>query len=67
MCLTAYRVVEQIPENSRRAASPLVMLVELEERWEALDHPQGVLPQYWGETQLNMSTCLVLRVTTSVT
>ncbi|GFV41978.1 uncharacterized protein TNCV_2751591 [Trichonephila clavipes] len=31
--------------NSRRAASPLVRLVEREERWEAPDHPQGVLPQ----------------------
>ncbi|GFU52914.1 uncharacterized protein TNCV_1142211 [Trichonephila clavipes] len=31
--------------NSRRAASPLVRLVEGKERWEAPDHPQGVLPQ----------------------
>ncbi|GFV44834.1 uncharacterized protein TNCV_563831 [Trichonephila clavipes] len=30
--------------NSRRAASPLVRLVEGEERWEAPDHPKGVLP-----------------------
>ncbi|GFU33017.1 low-density lipoprotein receptor 1 [Trichonephila clavipes] len=30
--------------NSRRAASSLVWLVEEEERWEAPDHPQGVLP-----------------------
>ncbi|GFU06306.1 uncharacterized protein TNCV_4765991 [Trichonephila clavipes] len=29
--------------NSRRAASPLLRLVEGEERWEAPDHPQGVL------------------------
>ncbi|GFX97635.1 uncharacterized protein TNCV_2841951 [Trichonephila clavipes] len=50
--------------NSRRAASPLVRLVEGEERWEAPDHPQGVLPQNWGETELNRSvTCLVLNAT----
>ncbi|GFT48446.1 uncharacterized protein TNCV_3131731 [Trichonephila clavipes] len=34
--------------NSRRAASPLVRLVELEEGWEAPAHPKGVLPQNWG-------------------
>ncbi|GFY13990.1 transposable element Tcb2 transposase [Trichonephila clavipes] len=31
--------------NSRRAASPPVRLVGGEEKWEASDHPQGVLPQ----------------------
>ncbi|GFX19356.1 uncharacterized protein TNCV_3014951 [Trichonephila clavipes] len=31
--------------NSRRAASSLVRLTEGEERWEASDHPHGVLPQ----------------------
>ncbi|GFU92454.1 hypothetical protein TNCV_5018211 [Trichonephila clavipes] len=30
--------------NSRRAASPLMWLVEGEERWEAPDHPKGFLP-----------------------
>ncbi|GFT57514.1 uncharacterized protein TNCV_803711 [Trichonephila clavipes] len=30
--------------NSRQAAKPLVRLVEGEERWEALDHPEGFLP-----------------------
>ncbi|GFY16793.1 uncharacterized protein TNCV_4337941 [Trichonephila clavipes] len=50
--------------NSRRAASPLVRLVEGEERWEAPDHPQGVLPQNWGETELNRSVaCMVLKAT----
>ncbi|GFX01172.1 uncharacterized protein TNCV_4581381 [Trichonephila clavipes] len=50
--------------NSRRAASPLVGLVEGKEMWEALDHPQGVLPQNWGETELNRSvTCMVLKGT----
>ncbi|GFU97418.1 uncharacterized protein TNCV_1912731 [Trichonephila clavipes] len=49
--------------NNRRAASPLVRLVEGEERWEALI-PQGVLPQNWGETELNHSvTCMVLKAT----
>ncbi|GFW81773.1 uncharacterized protein TNCV_2884471 [Trichonephila clavipes] len=48
--------------NSRRAASPLVRLVEGEERWEAPDHFQGVLPLNWGETELNRSvTCMVLK------
>ncbi|GFX58872.1 uncharacterized protein TNCV_805761 [Trichonephila clavipes] len=50
--------------NSRRAASPLVRLVEGEERWEATDHTQGVLPLNWGETELNRSvTCMVLKAT----
>ncbi|GFW80708.1 cullin-4A [Trichonephila clavipes] len=49
--------------NSRRAASPLVRFVE-EKRWEAPDHPQGVLPQNWGENELNRSvTCMVLKST----
>ncbi|GFX38064.1 uncharacterized protein TNCV_3836631 [Trichonephila clavipes] len=52
--------------NSRRAASPLVRLVEGQERWEAADHPQGVFPLNWGETELNRSvTCRML--TTGVT
>ncbi|GFV91217.1 uncharacterized protein TNCV_897381 [Trichonephila clavipes] len=50
--------------NSRRAANPLVRLVEGEERWEAPDHPQGVLTQKWGETKLNRSiTCMVIKAT----
>ncbi|GFX08943.1 uncharacterized protein TNCV_2966541 [Trichonephila clavipes] len=50
--------------NSRRAASPLVRLMEGEGRWEASDHPRGVLPQNWGETELNSSvTCMVLKAT----
>ncbi|GFU49518.1 uncharacterized protein TNCV_1590631 [Trichonephila clavipes] len=32
--------------NSRRDASPLVRLVEGVGRWEALDHPEAVLPQH---------------------
>ncbi|GFW15177.1 hypothetical protein TNCV_173241 [Trichonephila clavipes] len=47
--------------NSRRAASSLVMLEEREERWETLEHPQGVLPQNWGGTDQNRTvTCTVL-------
>ncbi|GFU23257.1 uncharacterized protein TNCV_2559561 [Trichonephila clavipes] len=57
--------------NSRRAASPLVRLVEGKERWEAPDHTQGVLLQNWGETELNCYVaCVVLiklRLTTSAT
>ncbi|GFW29081.1 uncharacterized protein TNCV_2356391 [Trichonephila clavipes] len=50
--------------NSRRAASHLMRLVEEEERWEAPDHPQGFLPQNWGETELNRSIpCMVLKAT----
>ncbi|GFX03427.1 uncharacterized protein TNCV_4634391 [Trichonephila clavipes] len=50
--------------NSRQATSPLVRLVEGEERWEDPDHTQGVLPLNWGETELNRSvTCMVLKAT----
>ncbi|GFT92252.1 uncharacterized protein TNCV_4092891 [Trichonephila clavipes] len=41
--------------NCHRAASPLVGLVEGEERWVAPSHLQGVLPQNWGGTQENRS------------
>ncbi|GFX33879.1 uncharacterized protein TNCV_3962881 [Trichonephila clavipes] len=48
--------------NSHRAASPLVRLVDGEEMWEAPGHSQAVLPQNWGETELNHSlTCMVLK------
>ncbi|GFX35222.1 hypothetical protein TNCV_100291 [Trichonephila clavipes] len=47
--------------SSRQAASPLVRLMEGEERWEAPDHSQGVLPQNWGRIQPNGTvTCFVL-------
>ncbi|GFW97416.1 uncharacterized protein TNCV_4990931 [Trichonephila clavipes] len=50
--------------NSRRAASRLVWLVEGEERWEAFDHPQSVLPLSWGGTETNRTvTCMVLKAT----
>ncbi|GFV68512.1 uncharacterized protein TNCV_3129681 [Trichonephila clavipes] len=48
--------------NSHRAASPLVRLMEGEEKWETPDHPQGVLPQNCGETKQNRTiTCMVLK------
>ncbi|GFW15440.1 uncharacterized protein TNCV_4655801 [Trichonephila clavipes] len=48
--------------NSRRAASPLVWLVEEEKRWEASDHPQGFLPLNWGGTEQKRTvTCTVLK------
>ncbi|GFV66558.1 uncharacterized protein TNCV_3894511 [Trichonephila clavipes] len=48
--------------NSRRAANPLVRLVEGEERWEPSDHSQGVLPQNWGGTEQNRTdTSMVLK------
>ncbi|GFW24157.1 uncharacterized protein TNCV_1847161 [Trichonephila clavipes] len=50
--------------NSRRATSPLLRLVEGEERWEDPDHLQGVFSQNWDETELNCSvTCMVLKAT----
>ncbi|GFU66487.1 uncharacterized protein TNCV_3807301 [Trichonephila clavipes] len=49
--------------NSRRAASPLVRLVAADERWEAPDPPQDVLPQIWGGIELHRTvTCMVLKV-----
>ncbi|GFS57610.1 cullin-4A [Trichonephila clavipes] len=45
--------------NSRRAASPLVWLVEGEERWEAPDH---LSPSKWdGTEQKGTVTCMVLK------
>ncbi|GFU88556.1 hypothetical protein TNCV_4442331 [Trichonephila clavipes] len=50
--------------NSRRAASPLVRLVERKERLEASDHPQGAFPQNWGENGSNRTvTCMELKAT----
>ncbi|GFU69863.1 hypothetical protein TNCV_112821 [Trichonephila clavipes] len=47
--------------NSRRAASPLVWLMEGEDKWEALA-PQGFLPLNWGGTEQNRTvTCMVLK------
>ncbi|GFS98594.1 uncharacterized protein TNCV_2987261 [Trichonephila clavipes] len=49
--------------NSRQATSPLVRLVEGEERWETPDaHFQGVLPLNWDGAELNRTViCMVLK------
>ncbi|GFV32022.1 uncharacterized protein TNCV_1195541 [Trichonephila clavipes] len=53
--------------NSRRAASPLVRLVEEEERWEASEHPQSVFPLNWGGTEPNRTvTYMVLKATANL-
>ncbi|GFV31819.1 hypothetical protein TNCV_4041521 [Trichonephila clavipes] len=45
--------------SRRRAASPLVMLVEVEERWETPDHP-WVSSRNWGGTEENRTiNCFV--------
>ncbi|GFT59989.1 uncharacterized protein TNCV_2686781 [Trichonephila clavipes] len=38
-----------------KPASPLVRLLDGEKRWEAPEYHQSVLPQNWGETELNGS------------
>ncbi|GFW62065.1 hypothetical protein TNCV_1684961 [Trichonephila clavipes] len=39
-------------------------LVEREERWEASDNSQSVLPLNWGGTELNRTVpCMVLKLT----
>ncbi|GFW41271.1 uncharacterized protein TNCV_1002641 [Trichonephila clavipes] len=43
--------------NSCRAASPLTRLWEGEERREAPDHSQSVLPQNWGKGNRVKSYC----------
>ncbi|GFW63212.1 uncharacterized protein TNCV_581521 [Trichonephila clavipes] len=48
--------------NSRQVSSPLVRLVEGEERWEAPDYSQGVVPQNWNGTEQNSTVnCMVLK------
>ncbi|GFT11451.1 zinc finger protein [Trichonephila clavipes] len=50
--------------NNRRVASPLVRLVEGEDRWEASDHPQSVLPPNRGGIEPNRTvTCMELKAT----
>ncbi|GFU26392.1 uncharacterized protein TNCV_2507101 [Trichonephila clavipes] len=56
--------------NSRRAASPLVYLVEEVERWEAPDHPEVSSLKIGVETSqivLSPVWCSKLRLTTGVT
>ncbi|GFS48296.1 uncharacterized protein TNCV_2296741 [Trichonephila clavipes] len=50
--------------NSPQSASPLVRLVEGQERWEAFEHPQILLPLNWDGTEPNSTvTCMVLKAT----
>ncbi|GFU84711.1 hypothetical protein TNCV_2126521 [Trichonephila clavipes] len=50
--------------NSHRAASSLMRLVEGEEKWQSPDHPHGILHQYRGGTEPNLSvTCVMLKAT----
>ncbi|GFT93255.1 hypothetical protein TNCV_2220171 [Trichonephila clavipes] len=53
--------------NSRRAASPLVWLVEVVERWKASDHPQVSSLKIGVETSeivLSPAWCSKLRLMT---
>ncbi|GFY00436.1 hypothetical protein TNCV_1664751 [Trichonephila clavipes] len=55
---------------SCRAASPLLRLVEGEDKWEASDHPRNVIHPNWGGIEQNRTEnvrCLKLRLTTGVT
>ncbi|GFU44577.1 uncharacterized protein TNCV_1506851 [Trichonephila clavipes] len=50
--------------HSRRASSPLVRLVEGEERRETSDHPHSVLPLNWGGIEPNRTvSCMVHKAT----
>ncbi|GFX16857.1 hypothetical protein TNCV_2518351 [Trichonephila clavipes] len=54
----------EMSSRCRRAVSPLVRLVEGEERLEAPNHPKGVLPQSWGGTDPKRTvTCMMLKAT----
>ncbi|GFW82996.1 uncharacterized protein TNCV_4604231 [Trichonephila clavipes] len=51
-------------EEEPSSPSPLVRLVEGEERWEASDHPQSVLPLNWGGIEPNRTViCMMLKAT----
>ncbi|GFY14487.1 hypothetical protein TNCV_1315411 [Trichonephila clavipes] len=50
--------------NSRRAAIPLVRLLQGMSDGRFLPVPQGVLPQNWGGTELiRKFTCMLLKTT----
>ncbi|GFS67865.1 uncharacterized protein TNCV_2295221 [Trichonephila clavipes] len=54
--------------NCLRTSSPHVRLGEVEERWEASDHLQSVLPLNWGGIEPNPTvTCMVLKATAGIT
>ncbi|GFV55930.1 uncharacterized protein TNCV_7282 [Trichonephila clavipes] len=62
VCKCILPLRHKVTLNNRQAASPLVWLVEEEERSEAPDHPQGFLPLNWVRTEQNRSvTCMVLK------
>ncbi|GFS81152.1 uncharacterized protein TNCV_1224021 [Trichonephila clavipes] len=67
-CIVVLR--QGVTLNSHRTASPLMRLVEEEERWETPDHLQDILPQNRGGTEPNRVVsciwCSNLRITTSV-
>ncbi|GFW96961.1 uncharacterized protein TNCV_4801741 [Trichonephila clavipes] len=50
--------------NSRRAAIPILNLVEGEERWEVPDYPQGVLLQNRGGIEPNRTVIYIVLKTT---
>ncbi|GFT53308.1 hypothetical protein TNCV_4233981 [Trichonephila clavipes] len=46
----------------KRNTSLHMRFVEVEERWDALDPLQGILPQNWGGTEPRRTiTCMVLK------
>ncbi|GFU65132.1 hypothetical protein TNCV_4056021 [Trichonephila clavipes] len=50
--------------NSHRAASSLVRMVEVEERWELPVHLQGIHPQNWDGADQNFTlTCMMIKAT----
>ncbi|GFU82845.1 hypothetical protein TNCV_266421 [Trichonephila clavipes] len=56
-CIVLLRLGDTL--NSRRAASPLVRLIEGDDKWEAPDHPQGFLRLNCGGTERNRTvTCM---------
>ncbi|GFV46734.1 uncharacterized protein TNCV_1881931 [Trichonephila clavipes] len=46
--------------NSRQATSPLVRLMEGEERWEYSDHPRVLSLKIWGGTDQNRTVTLMV-------
>ncbi|GFU69543.1 hypothetical protein TNCV_1351031 [Trichonephila clavipes] len=69
-CIVPLRHVNAGTLNSRRAASPLVWLVEGVERWETSVHPQVSSLKIGVETSqivLSPVACSKLRLTTCVT
>ncbi|GFX94155.1 hypothetical protein TNCV_4292001 [Trichonephila clavipes] len=52
--------------NNRQVTSPLMRIVEGEERRETPDHPEGVLAQNWvGNEPNRIVTCMVHKATTN--